>query len=152
MTTPHRQKGLGALAWIALILVAACLLLAAHIWIMLHWSYSTGERAGWLQKLSNKGYICKTWEGEMALVSLPGSMPEKFSFTVWDEKTAETLKAAMGKRVTLYYEEHIWLPTSCFGDTRYFVKGLKAIEERPAPMIIPGNVAPPTQAPPQPKN
>jgi hypothetical protein len=67
-----------------LILVVTGLLFAAYIWAMLSWSYSSGERAGWVTKLSNKGYICKTWEGEMALFSLPGSMPEKFIFTVWD--------------------------------------------------------------------
>jgi len=87
--TTHRQEGLSLVTSMILILVVAGLLFAAYIWAMLQWSYSSGERAGWVQKLSDKGYICKTWEGEMALVSLPGSMPEKFIFTVWDDKAAE---------------------------------------------------------------
>jgi hypothetical protein len=128
-----------------LILVAAGLLFAAYIWAMLSWSYSSGERAGWIQKLSTKGYICKTWEGEMALVSLPGSMPEKFIFTVWDDKAAEKINAVMGKRVALHYEQHIRLPTSCFGETEYFVTDVKVIEETPAPLAVPGNTVPQSQ-------
>jgi hypothetical protein len=112
---------------------------------MLHWSYSSGERAGWVQKLSDKGFVCKTWEGEMALVSLPGSMPEKFIFTVWDDKAAEKLHSVMGKRVSLHYEQHLWLPTSCFGETSYFVTDAKIIEETPAPLIVPGNTKPQPQ-------
>jgi hypothetical protein len=88
----------------------------------------------------------------MALVSLPGSMPEKFIFTVWDDPVAEKVNAVMGKRVALHYEEHIWLPSSCFGDTSYFVKDVKIIDETPAPLIVPGNAAPQPQQPPQPRN
>jgi len=147
-----RQEGLGLIALIILMLVVAGLLFAAYIWAMLSWSYSNGERAGWVQKLSMKGYVCKTWEGEMALVSLPGSMAEKFIFTVWDDKTAEKVHAVMGKRVELYYEEHIWLPTSCFGETRYFVKDVRIIDETPAPLTVPRNTAPQPQQEPQPRN
>ena len=149
--TIRKQEGLALVTWMIMILVVAGLLFAAYIWAMLHWSYASGERAGWVQKLSDKGYICKTWEGEMALVSLPGSMPEKFTFTVWDDQTAEKLHAVMGKRVSLHYEQHILLPTSCFGDTEYFVTDVKVIEETPAPLVVPGNAAPQSQ-PPQPRN
>lgn len=148
-STIRRQQGSTLVTQVILILVVAGLLFAAYIWAMLHWSYSSGERAGWLQKLSDKGYVCKTWEGEMALVSLPGSMPEKFIFTVWDKQTAERLNAVMGKRVSLHYEQHIWLPTSCFGETEYFVTDLKVIEETPAPLIVPGNTAPQPRQQPQ---
>jgi hypothetical protein len=143
--TIRRQAGRSPVTSIVLILVVAGLLFAGYIWAMLNWSYSSGERAGWVQKLSNKGYLCKTWEGEMALVSLPGSMPEKFIFTVWDDKAAEKLNAVMGKRVALHYEQHIRLPTSCFGETEYFVTDVKIIEETPAPLIVPGNAAPQPQ-------
>ena len=104
---------------LAVVLLAA--LVAAYFWAALTWSYSSGERAGWVQKFSHKGWICKTWEGELALVSLPGSSVEKFYFTVHDEATAQRIRQAMGKRVTLHYEEKAGLPTRCFGDTRYFV-------------------------------
>jgi len=120
------------------ILILGLLLFAGYLWLMLKWSYSSGERAGWVQKLSKKGYICKTWEGEMAMVSLPGSMPEKFLFTVRDEQVAQRLRAVMGKRVSLDYEEHIGLLTSCFGDTRHFVTDVRMIEDTPAPLPIPG--------------
>jgi len=102
-------------------LVVIALLVAAYFWAALSWSYSSGERAGWVQKFSHKGWVCKTWEGELALVSLPGSSVEKFLFTVNDDAVAKELSAATGKRVTLHYEEKVGLPTSCFGDTRHFV-------------------------------
>lgn len=134
----NRQRGLGLVGWMISILVLGLLLFAGYLWLMLTWSYSSGERAGWVQKLSKKGYICKTWEGEMAMVSLPGSIPEKFLFTVHDERVAQRLHTVMGKRVSLDYEEHIGLPTSCFGDTRHFVTDVRVIEDTPAPLPIPG--------------
>jgi hypothetical protein len=145
----NRERG-GVVLWLIGLLAITGLLFAGYLWLMLTWSYSTGERAGWVQKLSNKGFICKTWEGEMAMVSLPGSMPEKFAFTAWDDQIAEEIFRLMGHRVALYYEEHIGLPTSCFGETRHFVKRVKALEEAPAPMTIPGVPgAPPGQPAPQ---
>jgi hypothetical protein len=107
--------------------VVVALLFAAYVAIALSWSYSTGERAGYLQKLSSKGWICKTWEGEQSLVSLPGATPEKFLFTVRDDAVVAQLNAAMGKRVLLNYEQHKGLPTSCFGETEYFVTGMKEV-------------------------
>jgi hypothetical protein len=105
-----------------LVLLALLVMLAGYFALALNWSYSTGERAGWIQKLSNKGWLCKTWEGELALVSLPGSATvEKFQFTVRDDAVAAELAKVMGKRVTLHYEEKVGLPTSCFGETRHFV-------------------------------
>jgi len=104
-----------------LALVVAALLAALYFFVALSWSYSSGERAGWVQKLSKKGWVCKTWEGELALVSLPGSSVEKFYFTIRDDGVAEQLMKDMGKRVSLHYEEKVGLPTSCFGETRYFV-------------------------------
>jgi hypothetical protein len=107
------------------------LLVAAYFWAALNWSYSSGERAGWVQKLSHKGWLCKTWEGELALVSLPGTTPEKFIFTIWDEAVAREVTRVMGKRVSLHYEQKVGLPGSCFGDTRYFVSGVTVSEEIP---------------------
>jgi hypothetical protein len=111
-----------------LVVLAAIALFALYIFIALNWSYSTGERAGFLQKVSNKGWICKTWEGELSLVAMPGAAPEKFLFTVRDEAVAQKITAAAGKRVTLNYEQHKGLPTTCFGDTDYFVTGVTEIE------------------------
>ena len=145
MTITCDQRGIGVLR-VLLILVLLVVLGAGYFWAMLHWSYSTGERAGWVQKLSRKGWVCKTWEGEMAMVSMPGSTSEKFFFTVWDDDIAAQINKVMGKRVSLHYEEKVGIPTSCFGETRYYVTQVKAVEEIP---LAPGVVVPtqPSAAP-----
>jgi len=112
-----------------LFLLAA--LVAVYFWAAVSWSYSSGERAGWVQKFSKKGWVCKTWEGELALVSLPGSVPEKFLFTIHDEAVAARVTQHVGKRVALHYEEKVGLPTTCFGDTRYFVSNVTLSDEIP---------------------
>lgn len=111
------------------LLLAILVLLGAYVALVLHWSYSSGERAGFLQKISDKGWVCKTWEGELSLVSLPGATPEKFLFTVRDAEVAKLVNAAVGKRVALSYEQHVGLPTSCFGETEYFVVGVKEMSQ-----------------------
>jgi hypothetical protein len=125
---------------------------ALYVYLVLNWNYSTGERAGWVQKFSKKGWICKTWEGELAMVSMPGTMQEKFYFTVWDDATAEHINKAMGQRVSLHYEEKVGLPGSCFGETRHWVTTITVVPEIP---LAPGIVVPVPQPaqpgqPPQP--
>ena len=133
---------------IVLALVAVALLSAGYFWLALTWNYSTGERAGWIQKLSKKGWVCKTWEGELAMVSMPGATPEKFYFTVRDDAVAQRVNQVMGKRVTLHYEEKVGLPTSCFGETRHFVTRVTVVDEIP---LAPGVTVPaPIPAPPSP--
>ena len=125
MTTLNATKVRKSLT---ILLVSAIALFSLYVYIALNWSYSSGERAGFLQKVSHKGWICKTWEGELSLVAMPGAAPEKFLFTVRDEAVAQKVSAAAGKRVTLNYEQHKGLPSSCFGDTDYFVVDVKEIE------------------------
>src|SRR2546426_7342194 len=84
--------------------------------------------AGYVQKFSKKGWICKTWEGELAMVALPGAMPEMFYFTVRHDSVAALVNAALGRRVALAYEQHKGLPTRCFGETEYFVTSVKAVD------------------------
>jgi hypothetical protein len=132
------QRGIGVLR-VLLILVLLVALGAGYFWAMLHWSYSTGERAGWVQKFSRKGWVCKTWEGEMAMVSMPGSTSEKFLFTVREPAVSDEINKVMGRRVTLHYEEKVGLPTSCFGETRHYVTGVTLVEEIP---LAPGVVVP----------
>src|SRR5256884_5696474 len=96
--------------------------------LTLHWAYSDGERAGYVQKLSRKGWLCKAWEGEMAMVTMPGTVSEKFAFTVPDGAVAAKINASVGKRMALHYEQHRWVPTSCFGDTEYFVTAVRVVE------------------------
>jgi len=110
------------------VILAAVVLLAGMTWLTLHWSYSDGERAGYVQKLSRKGWLCKTWEGEIAMVTMPGTVSEKFYFTVPDDAVASQINANVGKRVALHYKQHKWIPTSCFGDTEFFVTGVHVVE------------------------
>ena len=112
---------------IAGVVLTPLVLFALYMWSAYSWSYSTGERAGYVQKFSKKGWFCKTWEGELAMVSLPGSMPEKFYFTVREDAVAERINKTMGQRVKLAYEQHKGLPTSCFGETEYFVDDVQAV-------------------------
>ena len=123
----------------AAILVAIVVLIAGYFWLALSWSYSAGERAGWVQKLSIKGWLCKTWEGEMAMVSMPGATADKFYFTTLDDAVAEQINKVMGKRVSLHYEEKVGLPTSCFGETRYYVRKVTVVDEI---LLTPGAVVP----------
>jgi hypothetical protein len=144
--TVFDQKGIGMLRVLVGLLVLAGLV-AGYFWAATHWSYSSGERAGWVQKFSRKGWVCKTWEGEMAMVSMPGSTSEKFDFTVWDESAVEQINRLMGRRVSLHYEQHVGLPTTCFGETRHYITGVTLVEEIP---LAPGVVVPvpgPTTAP-----
>jgi hypothetical protein len=142
MSRRRAQRGAIVPLLIGLVVVAA--LVAGYFAIVLNWNYSTGERAGWVQKFSKKGWLCKTWEGELALVTMPGPMQEKFLFTVWDDAVAEQINRSMGKRVSLHYEEKIGLPTTCFGETRHYVTGIKAVEDIP---LGPGVVVPAPAAP-----
>jgi len=110
------------------VILIAVLGFGGWTWATLTYNYSDGERAGYVQKLSRKGWICKTWEGELALVNLPGAMPEIFHFSVRDDDVAKRIQQSVGKRVALSYEQHIGIPTTCFGDTQYFVIDIKAVE------------------------
>ena len=132
---------------VAAIIVAVALAVAGYFWVVFAWSYSTGERVGWVQKLSKKGWICKTWEGELTMISMPGAVPEMFQFTVRDDAVADRINRAMGKRVALHYEEKVGLPTSCFGDTRYFVTRVTEVQDVP---LGPGNTVPAPIPPPAP--
>ena len=113
---------------LAAVVAIPTLLLALYTWFVVSWTYSTGERAGYVQKFSKRGWICKTWEGELAMVALPGTMPEKFYFTVRSDSIAGSINGAMGKRVTLTYRQHVGVPTSCFGDTEYYVSQVRVLE------------------------
>jgi len=110
------------------LLLAAVLLFALYTWLALTWNFATGERAGFVQKLSKKGWLCKTWEGELLMVAMPGTTPEKFFFTVREDAVAERINRSMGKRVTVFYAQHKGIPTTCFGETEYFVSDVKPLE------------------------
>lgn len=113
---------------LSVVVLLAVTSVAVWTWATLSYDYSDGERAGYIQKFSRKGWLCKTWEGEMALVNLPGAMPEIFYFSVRDNTVAKRIQDVVGKRVALTYEQHIGVPTSCFGDTQYFVVNVRTVE------------------------
>jgi len=102
--------------------------IAGYAWVTLNWSFSEGERAGYIQKFSHKGWICKTWEGELQMIPVPGTMPDKFLFSVRDDSVARKINDCMGRKVALHYEQHKGVPTSCFGETEYFVTEIKVLE------------------------
>ena len=117
----------GKLAIASVILIPA---LVFTIWagIALSWSYSEGNRVGYVQKLSRRGWLCKTWEGELQLSNIPGSAPVLFQFTVRSDSIAKVLEDAGGKQVQIYYEQHVGVPTDCFGDTEYFVTAVRVVQ------------------------
>lgn len=110
-------------------------LFALYTWATITWVYSSGERAGYVQKLSLKGWVCKTYEGELVLVSMPGTQAEKFYFSVRNKAVAQRINETVGKRVRLIYEEHVGVPTTCFGETRHFVTGVELLDNPQIEML-----------------
>ncbi|HET6151127.1 MAG TPA: hypothetical protein VFH68_26560 [Polyangia bacterium] len=118
----HRVK-------IVLVGLVGVLVGAAALWtlITLTFSYSDGDRIGYVQKFSRKGWICRTWEGELAMTPVPGAVPQMFYFTVRDDVLAKQIAVLEGKKVALHYEEKKGIPSSCFGDTSYFITAVRAL-------------------------
>ena len=114
--------------YLSLTVVLVIAAFAGYTWLTLNWSYSKGERAGYVQKFSHKGWLCKTWEGELQMIPVPGATPEKFLFSVRSDSIALKLNNAVGKKVSLTYEQHINVPTNCFGETEYFVTDIKVLD------------------------
>lgn len=125
-TPPARRgrSGRGLLLLVVLLAAGSAL----WTWAALNWSYSDGERAGVIQKFSHRGWICKTDEGELAMYIVAGVAPQIWNFTVRDPAIVEQMNRNVGRRVQLHYTEHRGLPSSCFGDTAYFVDRVTAVE------------------------
>ena len=125
--SPWRHRLRVALALIIVIPIAS---FAFFTWSALHWSYSKGERSGILQKFSEKGWLCKTWEGELAMTTVPGTAPIFWDFTVRNDSVAGVVRELLGHegRMVLTYEEHRGVPTQCFGDTPYYVTGVRMVK------------------------
>ena len=118
---PAKKKRNKLLIVLLTLLIVPAVIIALWIWVTLGYTYAMGERAGYVQKISKKGWICKTWEGELAMANLPGTMPQIFTFSVRHDSIAHVLEQNAGKQVSLTYEQHRGIPTSCFGETEYFV-------------------------------
>jgi len=157
-TTPdtapaHGPAGRGGFRWRRWFwgtLLLAALLFALYTWFTLTWSYSEGERAGNLQKFSKKGWVCKTWEGELALYIVGGMAPQIWHFSVRDDAVAERLLKVVGQNLRLEYEEHVGVPTDCFGETGYYVTSFEVVDT-PAD-TVPSVVPPPVALPPSASN
>ena len=130
-TVPSREQKRPRRRWavkiLSVVVAVPILVMGAWLAITMNWVYSKGERAGFIQKFSEKGWVCKTWEGEIAMVNMPGAAQERFSFTVRDDSLAREITRLMGSRVALDYEQHRGVPSSCFGETQYYVTGVKAV-------------------------
>jgi hypothetical protein len=125
---PKSRRRRWVLIVFGVVVVVPAILMAAWTAIALNWHYSAGNRAGFIQKFSQKGWVCKTWEGELAQVNLPGASQEKFLFTVRDDSIAREITRLMGNRVSIEYQEHRGVPGTCFGDTDYYVTGVKGLQ------------------------
>jgi hypothetical protein len=117
-----------ALKTTILLIAAVAALFAGYVAIVLNWSYSKGERIGYVQKFSEKGWLCKTQEGELQMLPVPGAIPEKFLFSVRDKAVINKINSSLGKKVSLSYEQHIGIPTTCFGESEYFAVDAKVLE------------------------
>ena len=133
---------------LALLVLAPVLVFAVWSTIALTYSYSDGTRTGYNQKLSRKGWLCKTWEGELALSNVPGQAPELFNYSVRDDAVAAQIQKLEGRRVALSYEEHRGVPSSCFGETDYFATAVRAVDLDPLAPGTPAPATPPTPATP----
>ncbi len=121
------RRNWGKLTLLAIVVIPA---LVFTVWAgtALKYSYSTGQRVGFVQKFSRKGWLCKTWEGELAMVNMPGALSQMFDFSARNDSIAGAINDAMAKgRVELQYEEHRGVPTKCFGETNYFVTGVRSL-------------------------
>lgn len=114
---------------VAVILTVVVVVLSVgYVMAVLNWSYSKGERIGYVQKFSEKGWLCKTWEGELQMLPVPGAVPEKFLFSVRDKSVISKIESTVGKKVSISYEQHKGIPTTCFGESEYFAVDAKKLE------------------------
>lgn len=141
---PRRRWGL----WAVLLLVVLPLgAFAAWVAVTLSYTYSNGDRVGYNQKFSKKGWLCKTWEGELAISNAPGQAPQLFQYSVRDDAVAEQIRRLEGQRIAITYEQKKGVPTSCFGETEYFVTAARPAQDAPFPGAGGGGGGAPAAAP-----
>ena len=117
-----------AVRFILLLIAAVVVLSAGYVTLAFNWSFSKGERIGYIQKFSEKGWLCKTWEGELQMLPVPGMVPEKFLFSVRDKAVTGKINSSLGKKISLSYEQHRGIPTTCFGESEYFAVDARTLE------------------------
>ncbi len=142
---PRHRRNWGAIAFLVLVVIPITGV-ALWTWAALSYSYAKGERAGVVQKISKKGWLCKTWEGELQMAPQQGTFtPQLFEFSVRNDSIADAIKSTIGERVSLSYEDHRGVPTSCFAETTYYIVAVTPVGAPavPAPAVAP----PPITAP-----
>jgi hypothetical protein len=117
-----------ALKTVILLVLTIAVLFAGYVEVVLNWSYSKGERIGYVQKFSEKGWLFKTWEGELQMLPVPGAIPEKFQFSVRDKTLINEINTTLGKKISLSYEQHKGIPTTYFGESEYFAVDARSLE------------------------
>lgn len=117
-----------AIKLLIVVVVAIVVLAAGYLYAALSWSFSKGDRVGYVQKFSEKGWVCKTWEGELQMLPVPGAIPERFLFSVRDKAVVTKINSSLGKKISLSYEQHKGIPTTCFGETQYFIVDVRTVE------------------------
>jgi hypothetical protein len=122
-----RRSGRWLWRTILFVSLAAVAVAGAWTWFTLNWAYSEGERAGVLQKFSRKGWICKTYEGELALYIVGGVAPEIWYFSTRDPDLARELSSNVGRHIRLHYSEHRGVPGNCFAETPYFAESFTLV-------------------------
>jgi hypothetical protein len=127
-TKPSWRRRHWRLITLLLVILIPAVVLSLWAWATLGYSYSSEDRAGYVQKIAKRGWLCKTWEGELAMMNQPGAMPEIFKFTVRNDSLAKLLEDNLGKRVTVTREEHRGVPTSCFGETEDYITNVRVGE------------------------
>ncbi len=152
-----KKKGNWKITAVLFLVVLPLAAFALYVTVALNFSFSSGDRAGYVQKISKKGWLCKTHEGEITLANGPNVVAEKFIFTVRDDSVAAQISNAAGRQVKLSYDQHRGLPTSCFGETEYFVKKVEVLGGAPAgvngvpsqpPVTVPSVTVPSVTVPP----
>lgn len=130
-SAPRRSFGRRHWGKLTTLLILGIPLAGLALWtvIGLNWTYSSGERAGYVQKISRKGWLCKTWEGTLYTDIAKGFRSDSFNFSIRDDSLAKVVEGLSGKRVAVQYDQHNLVPTSCFGDTEYFVSGVRPLPE-----------------------
>src|SRR4051794_19508460 len=93
---PPKRRGFARRHWLGLTLATLIVVPAAGValWVTstLAYSYSSGWRAGFNQKISRKGWVCKTWEGELATSSVPGVSPIIWPYSVRSDSVAQAIE------------------------------------------------------------
>ncbi len=127
------SSGKSARKWLIRIVIALVLLVVVggslYTYSTLHFAYATAEQVGFVQKMTKRGWLCHTNEGELAMVNLPGQPATMFDFTVPSDAVSKQIDSFAGDKIVLTYEEHRGVPSSCFGDTGFFVTAVRKADQ-----------------------